>query len=166
MKKYTILFALLVAIILLAFEVFPQVMVSAQNPCGNGRGQKPCPPVPGNPGNPGNPGPKNKKPTLVPSAVPTSTPTLIPPPHPYPYPYPYPGGHTPTPTPVPGGLPHIPDQNLCKIGPCWPFGFLNPGDPVEYLAGGGLIVFLVILGFVFFRGGNKPGGGAGGNSIR
>ena len=163
MKKYTILFVLLVAIILLAFEVVPQGLVSAQDRAAMAPNQKPCPPVPGNPGNPGNPGPKNKKPTLVPSAVPTSTPTLIPAPLPYPYPYPYPGHPTPVPTLV---IPHITDQNLCKIGPCWPFAFLNPGDPVEYLAGGGLFVFLVILGIVFFRGGNKPGGGAGGNSIR
>jgi len=146
MKKYTILFALLTGMILLAFEAVPALQASAQSKCG-GVGQPACPSNPGS-GGPEKPGPKNH-PTPVPP-----TPTLVPPqvialptipimipmiPTPYPY------------------VIHIPDP-VCRIGPCWPF-IINPGDPVELLAGGGFLAFLIVIGIVFFRGRNARGGG-------
>jgi hypothetical protein len=79
MKKYTILFALLTGMILLAFEAVPALQVSADT-CG-GKGQPACPPP--NPGSSGGqqiPGPKNHKPTPVPpTVIPSPTPidTLI-----------------------------------------------------------------------------------------
>jgi hypothetical protein len=156
MKKYTILFALLTGVILLAFEAVPALQVSAQSICG-AKGQPPCPSNPGS-GGPQIPGPKNKKPTPVPptpvppTAVPAGPvlsgpqlpPVVIGLPTSYPTPYPI----------------HLPDQNLCRIGPCWPF-IINPGDPVELLAGGGFLAFLIVIGVAFFRSRSASGGGGG-----
>ena len=161
MKKYTILFALLVGMVLLIIETVPAVRVSAQSTCG-GRTQPPCPPVnPVNPGGPEKPGPKNRKPTPVPTVIPTATPTLVVALKPLPYPHIYPIFY---PQSYPTSVPKIslPPQNLylCKIGPCWLFNLLS-GDPVELLAIAGFIVFLVVIGFVFLRGRNTPRGGGG-----
>jgi hypothetical protein len=168
MKKYTSLFALLIIMTLLIIETVPLVRVSAESlKCGD-RGQPPCPP-PANPGNPSNsggpekPGPKNRKPTPVPPTPtlvvpPTATPTLVLPyPYPYPLPYPYSGSSIITPTPVPFVIPNIQGQNACKFGPCWLFNLLS-GDPVELLAIGGFIVFVIVIAFVFFRGRMNSGG--------
>jgi hypothetical protein len=153
MKKYAILFALLTGIILLAFEAVPALQVSAQSMCG-GKGQPPCPSNPGSSGGPQIPGPKNRKPTPAPTPVPTpvppqviglpTIPVVIPLPTAYPTPYP---------------TVHIPDP-VCRIGPCWPL-IVNPGDPVELLAGGGFLAFLIVIGIVFFRGRNAAGRGGG-----
>jgi hypothetical protein len=148
MKKYTILFALLVGTILFAIEAAPQNHVlSLSEGCQDPNGKKiPCPPS----GNNDTPGPKNKKPTPVDTIVPTSTPTSIPilQPTPYPYPYPYPP-HKPKPTPVSGGI----TSNACVLYLCW--------NPILVLAGGGVSIFLIIVAFVFFRGGIIPPGGPG-----
>jgi hypothetical protein len=161
MKKYTILFALLTGMILLAFEAVPQYRAfSLSNGCVDPKtgGSIPCPPS-GSSGGPEKPGPKNH-PTSVATPVPTKAPTPVPlvmfgptvPPIVL-------GGPKPTPYPYPI-LPHIANQNLCQLGPCWPFG-IQPGDPVELLAGGGFLAFLVVIGFVLFRGRNAQGGGGG-----
>ena len=157
MKKYTILFALLIGMILVAAEAVPQDRAFSQSPTGcydkSGRPIA-CPQNP-DPGVKEKPGPKNK-PVVVTVIIPhfaTATPTplmIMPKPFPYPFLYPY-----PYPKPV---IPHIVTQNACVFGPCWLFGFLG-GDPVELLAGGGFIVFLLVIGFVFFRGRITPGGG-------
>ena len=154
MKKYTILFALLTGMILLAFEAVPQYRVFSQGCMGPNGKPVDCPPA--GSGGPEKPGPKNRKPTPVPP-----TPTLVPPqvialptipilmpiiPSPTPYPTPYP-------------IVHIPDP-VCRIGPCWPL-IVNPGDPVELLAGGGFLAFLIVIGIVFFRGRNAAGRGGG-----
>jgi hypothetical protein len=147
MKKYTILFELLTGMILLAFEVAPALQVFAASAPTS---------VPGNPGNPSGPqipGPKNKKPTLVPPTPVPPTPVIVGIPDIIPF-IPSPTSY-PTPYPI-----HLPDQNLCKIGPCWPF-IINPGDPVEMLAGVGFLVFLIVIGVAFFRGRNASGGGGG-----
>jgi hypothetical protein len=152
MKKCMILFALLIGMILFALETVPSVHVDAQ-------AKTPVPGNPGGPGGPEKPGPKNH-PTSVATPVPTKAPTPVPlvmfgptvPPIVL-------GGPKPTPYPYPI-LPHIANQNLCQLGPCWPFG-IQPGDPVELLAGGGFLAFLVVIGFVLFRGRNAQGGGGG-----
>jgi hypothetical protein len=152
MKKYTILFALLTGMILLALEAAPALQASAQSQCGT-KGQPPCPSNPGSSGGPQIPGPKNRKPTPVPPS-PTSVPpqvlglptipVVISLPTSYPTPYPF--------VKV--------NQNLCRVGPCGPL-FINPGDPVEMLAGVGFLVFLIVIGVAFFRGRNASGGGGG-----
>ena len=161
MKKYTILFALLTGMILLAFEAVPQYRAfSLSNGCVDPKtgGSIPCPPS-GSSGGPEKPGPKNH-PTKVPTLVPP-TPTLVPYVLPYPHPYPIlPYPITLYPTPIPHIIGPVVNQNLCKIGPCWLFNLLS-GDPVELLAIAGFIVFLVVIGFVFLRGRNTPRGGGG-----
>ena len=159
MKKYTILFALLTGMILLAFEAVPALQVSAQSQCG-GKGQPACPPSnPGSSGGPEKPGPKNHPTPVPPPPTLVAGPTLVMSLPTIPIMMPI----IPSPTPYP--YPHIPDQNLCRVGPCGPLSSYFPGDPVEYLAGGGFLVFLIVIGFVFFRGRNAQGGG-GNSSIR
>jgi hypothetical protein len=155
MKKYTILFALLTGMILLAFEAVPALQVYAQNPCGGNF--PPCPSNPGNPSGPQIPGPKNHKPTPVPPTAVPAGPVLVGPQLP-----PVVIG-LPTSYPTPYPIVHVPDP-VCRIGPCWPF-FINPGDPVEMLAGGGFLAFLIVIGFVFFRGRNSQGGGGGAGKV-
>jgi hypothetical protein len=145
MKKYMILFAVLIGMILVAVEAVPQDRAFSQSPteCHDKAGYViPCPQ---NPGEPDKPGPKNKKPVVVTVMIPnlnTPTPTPVPLLYPYPFPYPY-----LYPTPVP----HIPNVEVqyCKFCPIWFNTFL--GDPIELLASGGLFIFLVVIGFVFFR---------------
>jgi hypothetical protein len=154
MKKYTILFALLTGMILLAFEAVPALQASAQ--CIGTNGQPYVCAPPGSSGGSEKPGPKNH-PTTEPTKAPTNVPSVMFGPKPPPIVM---GG--PKPTPYPYVIPHIPSQNLCQIGPCWPFG-IQPGDPVEYLAGGGFLAFLVVIGFVLLRNGHSTPGGEGGS---
>jgi hypothetical protein len=155
MKKYTSLFALLAMMTLLIIETIPQYRVFSQSPtCRNAAGAPiPCPP-PGNQGGPQIPGPKNRKPT--PTPVPP-TPTLVPYVHPFPYLYPHPApyGFTLYPTPIPHLV--IPNKVTCNFVPCWVYDLI-PHDPIELLAGGGFIVFVVVIAFVFFRGRMNSGG--------
>jgi hypothetical protein len=155
MKKYTSLFALLIIMTLLIIETVPQYHVFSQG-CTDPKTGRPitCPPA-GSSGGPEKPGPKNRKPTPMP--VPP-TPTLVvlqPLPYPHPYPISYPQAYPTSVTKLSDIS--VPPRNLCVIGPCWPFN-INPGDPVEMLAGGGFIVFVVVIAFAFFRGRMNSGG--------
>ena len=157
MKKYMILFAVLIGMILVAVEAVPQDRAFSQSPsqCRDPNGAYiPCPPQ--NSKEPEKPGPKNK-PVVVTVIIPhfaTATPT---PAHPVFYPYPFPYLHA-YPYPYLKPIHHLPNVEVqyCKFCPPWFNTFL--GDPIEILASGGLFVFLVVIGFVFFRSRINPGG--------